>query len=150
MSTVKDEAQDFCRPTKWELQAKENEEREAEAKAVASKLFSPSELTMQSKQIHEAAVPVLGKLRYGELTLDDSFTIAKCKTDADKSCMAAYLILKKAYPEMPLYTPENIGQWSKSMPLAEGAALLLFIRNTPAFLRTQSVHGLNQTKTRKK
>ena len=124
MSTKNDEAQDFSKPTKWELQAKEHEEKEAEAKAVASKLFSPSELTKQSKQIHEATVPVLGKLSYGELTLDDSFTIAKCKTDADKSSMAAYLMLKKAYPEIPVYTEENIQLWAKSIPLAEGAILL--------------------------
>ncbi len=101
MSAAKDEAQDFSKPTKWEMQAKEHEAKEAEAKALASHLFSPLELTKQSKQIHEAIVPVLGKLRYGELTLDDSFTIAQCKTDADKSSMAAYLMLKKAYPEMP-------------------------------------------------
>jgi len=44
MSDAKDEAQDFGKPTKWELQAKEHQEREAEAKALASKLFSFSEI----------------------------------------------------------------------------------------------------------
>jgi hypothetical protein len=59
--------------------------------------------------------------------------------------MAAYLMLKKAYPEMPQHTPENIREWTKSMPMAEGATLLLSIRGTPAFLRTQSLRGSPQT-----
>jgi hypothetical protein len=119
-------------------------------RAAAPKIFNPAELMKRASTINEADHPILGKIRYGELTLDDSFLISKCKTDEDKSAMAAYLMLKKAYPEMPTYNPENISQWSKSMPLAEGAALLLFIRSTPAFLRTQSVRGLRQTATRKK
>jgi hypothetical protein len=119
-------------------------------RAAAPKLFSPAELMKRTSTINEADHPILGKIRYGELTLDDSFVISKCKTDEDKSAMAAYLMLKKAYPEMPNYTPENISQWSKSMPLAEGAALLLFIWGTPAFLRTQSVRGLKKTQTPKK
>jgi hypothetical protein len=119
-------------------------------RAVAPKLFNPAELMKRASAINEADHPILGKIRYGELTLDDSFLISKCKSDEDKSAMAAYLMLKKAYPEMPQYTLDNISQWSKSMPLAEGAALLMFIRSTPAFLLTQSVRGLRQTGTRKK
>jgi hypothetical protein len=120
-------------------------------RAAAPKLFNPSELMKRASTINEIDHPILGKIRYGELTLDDSFLISKCKSDEEKSAMAAaYLMLKKAYPEMPQYTPQNINEWSKSMPLAEGAALLLFIRDTPAFLRTQSVRGLRQTETRKK
>jgi hypothetical protein len=119
-------------------------------RAAAPKLFNPSELMKRASTINEVDHPILGKIRYGELTLDDSFLISKCKSDEDKSAMAAYLMLKKAYPEMPQYTPQNISEWSKSMPLAEGAALLLFIRGTPAFLRTQSVRGLRQTQTPKK
>jgi hypothetical protein len=119
-------------------------------RAVAPKLFNPAELMKRASTLNEADHPILGKIRYGELTLDDSFMISKCKTDEDKSAMAAYLMLKKAYPEIPQYTPQNISEWSKSMPLAEGAALLFFIRGTPAFLRTQSVRGLRQTQMPKK
>ena len=150
MSAEKDEAQDFSKPTKWELQARAEEQKEAAIREVAPKLFNPTELTKSVQLIHEAERPLLGKIRYGELTLDDSFTIAECKTDADKTSMAAYLMLKKAYPEMPNYTPENIGEWRKTIPLAEGAALFLFIRGAPAFLRAQSVSGYATTEKRKK
>ena len=124
--------------------------QQAKARAVAPKLFNPSELMKRASTINEVDHPILGKIRYGELTLDDSFLISKCKSDEEKSAMAAYLMLKKAYPEMPQYTPQNISEWSKSMPLAEGAALLLIHSRHPAFLRTQSVRGLRQTETRKK
>ncbi len=139
----------FNEKTKFELQAEEQEAQEAKAKAVATKLFNPVELMKNASAINEAEDPVLGKIRYGELTLNDSFMISKCKCDEDKSSMAAYLMLKKAYPEMPEYTPENIRQWAQSMPMAEGAALLLFLRRTPAFLRAQSLRGLQQTATPK-
>ncbi len=141
---------DFGKKTKYELQAEKQEAEEAEAKAVAARLFNPLELMKTASTISEAEDPTLGKIRYGELTLDDSFTISKCKSDEDKSSMAAYLMLKKAYPEMPEFTPENIKKWAQSMPMAEGAALLLFLRGTPAFLRAQSLRGLPQTKMLKK
>jgi hypothetical protein len=136
------DAADFSKPTKYEQAAAEAEAKEAAHVAVVKKLFDPAALTRQANLIHEVEAPVLGTLRYGELTLDDSFLIAQCKNDADKTSMAAYLMLKKAYPEMPAYTTVNIGEWRKTMPMAEGAALLLFIRGTPAFLRTQSLPGL--------
>lgn len=135
-----------------ELEQKANEVslKEAAKAAIASKLFNPMELTKRAKQVLEGNSPVLGKIRYGELTLADSFTISECKTDADKTCMAAYLMLKKGYPAMPNYTPINISEWKKTMPMAEGAALLLFIRSTPAFLRVQSIPGLVRTETPRK
>jgi hypothetical protein len=148
--SAKKEAVDFSKPSKWMLQAQAFEAKQTEAKAVASKLFDPIELTRQAKAIPEAELPILGKFRYGELTLDDSFIIDRCKSDAEKSSMAAYLMLKKAYPEMPVYAPENIKQWAQSMPLAEGAALLQFLSGTPAFLRVQSLRGSAPTKMRKK
>jgi hypothetical protein len=147
---AKKEAVDFSKPTKWELQAQADDAKKAEAKATVHKQFSPTELTKQAKSIHEADVPLLGHLKYGELTLDDSFIIAKCKTDADKSSMAAYLMLKKAYPEMPNYGPENVSKWAQSMPLAEGAMLLQFLKGTPAFLRVQSLRGSTPMKKRSK
>ena len=150
MCSAKKEAVDFSKPSKWMLQAQAFEAKQIAVKTVASKLFDPIELTRQAKAIHEAELPILGKFRYGELTLDDSFVIDSCKSDAEKSSMAAYIMLKKAYPEMPVYAPENIKQWAQSMPLAEGAALLQFLSETPAFLRVQSLPGLAQTKTQKK
>ena len=83
------------------------------------------------------------------LALHDAFIIEKCKSDAEKTSMAAYLMLKKGNPSMPTYTPENISEWQKTMPMAEGALLLLFIRKAPAFLRTQSLPGLIKTETPK-
>ena len=148
--SAKKEAVDFSKPSKFELQAQAFEAKQTEAKTVASKLFNPIELTRQAKTIHDAEVPLLGKFRYGELSLDDSFIIDRCKSDAEKSSMAAYIMLKKAYPEMPNFTPENIKQWAQSMPLAEGAALLQFLSGTPAFLRVQSLLGSAPTKTQKK
>ena len=94
--------------------------------------------------IHEQDDPELGLVKYGELTLNDAFVIEKCRSDQDKTAMAAYLMLKKAYPAMKDYTPDNILEWQKTMPMAEGAMLLLFIRNTPAFLRTQSLPGFSK------
>jgi hypothetical protein len=148
--TNKVDPKDFNTKTKWELQAQKDDKQRAEKSEVIKKIFNPIELTRDANKIHEVDLPVLGLLKYGELTLDDSFTIAKCKGDADKTSMAAYLMLKKAYPEMPSYTTENIGEWRKKMPMAEGAALLIFIRGTPAFLRTQSLPGLNTTQKPKK
>jgi hypothetical protein len=148
--SAKKEAVYVSKPSKWMLQAQAYDAKQAEVKTVASKLFDPVELTRQAKTIHEADEPLLGKLRFGELTLDDSFIIDRCKSDAEKSSMAAYLMLKKAYPEMPVYEPENIKQWAQLMPLAEGAALLQFLSGTPAFLRVQSLRGLAPTKLLKK
>jgi hypothetical protein len=148
--TNKVDPKDFNTKTKWELQAQKDDEQRAEKSEVIKKIFNPVELTKNSNKIIEVDLPVLGLLKYGELTLDDSFTIAKCKGDADKTSMAVYLMLKKAYPEMPNYTTENIGEWRKTMPMAEGAALLLFIRGTPAFLRTQSLPGFDTAQKPKK
>lgn len=73
-----------------------------------AKLFSPAELMRRAKETREFNHPQLGKIRFGELTMADSEIIRQCKTDADKTAMAVYLMLKKAYPELPTYTPENI------------------------------------------
>jgi hypothetical protein len=140
---------DFSVKTKWEEQAAEADAKQAKVDSVQRRLFNPAKLTEQVNAIHEEEDPNLGVIRYGELSLHDAFTIEKCKNDADKSSMAAYLMLKKGNPDMPTYTPENISEWQKSMPMAEGAMLLLFIRKSPVFLRTQSLPGLAKTETPK-
>ncbi len=136
---------DFSKPTKWEKQAEEQEAIEAKQKAQVAKLFNPTALMESTKKVHEVDWPVLGKIRYGELTLADSYEINRCENDEDKTCMAAYLMLKKAYPELPDYTPKNIRSWIQSFPMAEGAALLFLVKGTPAFLRLQSLGGLAST-----
>jgi hypothetical protein len=40
--------------------------------------------------------------------------------------MVVYLILKKAYAEMPDYTPETISEFYRVFALVEGGALLAF------------------------
>lgn len=140
---------DFSKKTKWELQAEQDEKVQAKVESVVKKLFDPAKLTVLVNTIHEENDPYLGVIRYGELSLHDAFIIEKCKSDAEKTSMAAYLMLKKGNPSMPAYTPENIAEWQKTMPMAEGALLLLFIRKAPAFLRTQSLPGLIQTETPK-
>jgi hypothetical protein len=140
---------DFSKKTKWELQAEQDEKVQAKVDSVAKKLFDPAKLTELVNTIHEENDPYLGVIRYGELSLHDAFIIEKCKSDAEKTSMAAYLMLKKGNPSMPTYTPENISEWQKTLPMAEGALLLLFIRKAPAFLRAQSLPGLIQTQTPK-
>ena len=140
---------DFSKKTKWEIQAEQDEKIQAKVESVAKKLFDPAKLTELVNTIHEEDDPNLGVIRYGELSLHDAFIIEKCKSDAEKTSMAAYLMLKKGNPSMPVYTPENISEWQKTMPMAEGALLLLFIRKAPAFLRTQSLPGLIKTETPK-
>ncbi len=141
---------DFSKPTKWEKQAQDYEAKENQRKEQVAQLFSPVALMESTKQIHETDFPVLGRVRYGELTLADSYEINRCENDEDKTCMAAYLMLKKGYPEMPEYTPKNIRSWIESFPMAEGAALLLLVKGTPAFLRLQSLGGLASTVKPKK
>jgi hypothetical protein len=136
---------DFSAKTKWELQAEEDDIKRAKIDSTQRRLFDPIKLTENANKIHEEEDPELGFIKYGELTLYDAFTIEKCKSDQDKSSMAVYLMLKKANPGMAEYTPENIVEWQRTMPMAEGAMLLLFIRRTPAFLRTQSMPGLAKT-----
>ena len=120
-----------------EKQAAESRER-AEATA---KIFNPSELMRRTSEIREFDHPQLGLIRFGELTIADSEIIRQCKSEADKTAMAVYLMLKKAYPEMPTYTPENISEFYKAFPVMEGAALLQFVSELPVFLQRNSATG---------
>jgi hypothetical protein len=148
--SAKVDPKDFSKKTKWEEQAEAEDVNQAKIDSAQRKLFDPIKLTQDSALIHEQDDPELGLVKYGELTLNDAFVIEKCRSDQDKTAMAAYLMLKKAYPAMKDYTPDNILEWQKTMPMAEGAMLLLFIRNTPAFLRTQSLPGFRKTATPKR
>jgi hypothetical protein len=133
----------------------ENQKRLAELKALeesenakhlaSSKLFNPIALLSRSKEIHEVTHPQLGIIRFGELVLNDSEIISKCKEKNDRSAMAIYLMLKKAYPEMPQYTPETISEFYKAFPMVEGTQMLQFFLSQPGFLGDKSPSGSNQT-----
>jgi hypothetical protein len=126
---------------------KTNDERAAEFEAkiaehdgvqmVKGRIFDPQLLMHRAGQIHEVEHPLLGLLRYGELTFEDSLEINKCKTDVEKTEMVAYLMLSKAYPDIPK-------DFLKRMPLVEGAALIDFLTKQPAFLSPpkRSLNGL--------
>ncbi len=111
----------------------------------ASKLFNPIALLSRASEIHEVKHPQLGIIRFGELMLSDSELISKCKEKNDRSAMAIYLMLKKAYPEMPEYTPETISEFYKAFPMVEGTQLLQFFLSQPGFLGEKSSNGSNQT-----
>ena len=134
------------------LDTPENHERIAKFKAQAdvcdqkkmdaAKIFDPVALLKRASSIHEFTHPTLGVVRFGELTLNDSEVLEKCKTSAAKTAMTLYLVLKKANPDLPEYTPENILDFYNAFPLAEGAALLKFISEQPSFLlKKPSMNG---------
>lgn len=125
------------------------EQDEAKRRA-AAKLFNPADLIRRANEIREFMHPTLGKIRFGELTLQDSEVLRQCKTDADKTAMALYLMLKKAYPEMPTFTPENIGGFYGAFPMAEGAELLKFLSEQPSFLPQDSASGSAAVEKHKK
>jgi hypothetical protein len=116
-----------------------------EKAAEVAKFFDPIALMARANQIHEVSHPQLGIIRFGELMLSDSETVSKCKTKEDKSAMAIYLMLKKAYPEMPEYTPETIKGFYRAFPMVEGTSLLQFFLSQPCFLGEKSSNGSNQT-----
>jgi hypothetical protein len=131
------------------LDTPENQERIAKFKAQAdacdlkkmdaAKIFDPVALLKRALSIHEFTHPTLGVVRFGELTLNDSEVLEKCKTSATKTAMTLYLMLKKANPDLPTYSPDNILEFYSSFPLAEGAALLKFISEQPSFLPKKSL-----------
>ena len=115
------------------IEAPENT-KSAEASKV-SKLFNPIALLSRTSEIHEVTHPQLGIIRFGELVLSDSEIISKCKEKNDRSAMAIYLMLKKAYPEMPDYTPETISEFYKAFPMVEGTQLAAILPIPTRFFR---------------
>lgn len=111
----------------------------------ATKIFDPIALMARANEIHQVTHPQLGLIRFGELKLGDSELISKCKEKDDRSAMAVYLMLKKAYPEMQEYMPETIREFYKTFPMVEGTALLQFFLSQPCFLEEKSVNGSRQT-----
>jgi hypothetical protein len=112
---------------------------------VAAKIFDPVALIARANEIHQVTHPQLGLIRFGELKLSDSELIGKCKEKIDRSAMAVYLMLKKAYPEMQDYTPETIKEFYKAFPMVEGTEMLQFFLSQPCFLEETSASGSKQT-----
>ena len=115
---------------KYKAQADEYERK----KNASVLIFDPVALLKRASEIHQFTHPTLGIVRFGELTLNDSVVLEKCKTLEAKTAMTLYLMLKKANPGLPEYTPDNILEFYNLFPLAEGAALLQFISEQPSFL----------------
>jgi len=146
VAVISDTPENRERLARFERMAAEDEARRAKA----VKMFNPSDLIRRASEIREFEHPTLGKVRFGELTLEDSEVLRKCRTDAEKTAMALYLMLKKAYPEMPTYTPENISKFYGAFPMVEGAELLKFVSEQPAFLQQTSTNGSTAVEKRKK
>jgi hypothetical protein len=121
-------------------QAQINDEKAAEyaaeidkyedGKLAKGRVFDPYELLARTDGIQTVDHPVLGKLQFGELTFEDAFEIDKCKTDALKTETIAWLMMRKAYPDLPR-------DFLSRMPLMEGAALIDFLTKRPGFLLVQ-------------
>ena len=98
-----------------------------ESQQAKGKIFDPLKLLERASKLHTVDHPVLGQLQYGELTFRDAFEINKCETDTEKTETIAWLMLRKAYPELPK-------DFLTRMPLIESAALVDFLVKQPSFL----------------
>jgi hypothetical protein len=105
-------------------------EKHEEAQAAKGRVFDPYELLARTDGIQTVDHPVLGKLQFGELTFEDAFEIDKCGTDAQKTETIAWLMMRKAYPDLQR-------DFLSRMPLMEGAALIDFLTKRPGFLLVQ-------------
>jgi len=134
------EAENERRAREFEAKIAEHDEAER-AKA---RIFDPQRLLERAAKIREFKHPVLGLVRYGELTFEDAFEIDKCKTDVEKTEAVAWLMLRKAYPDLP-------SDFLKRMPLIESALLIDFLTKQPTFLSPSksSRSGLKATRRRR-
>ena len=101
-----------------------------EKQAAKGRIFDPYELLARTDGIQTVDHPVLGKLQFGELTFEDAFEIDKCTSDSLKTETIAWLMMRKAYPDLPR-------DFLSRMPLMEGAALIDFLTKRPGFLLVQ-------------
>jgi hypothetical protein len=102
------------------------------AQRAQGKIFDPMKLIERALKVKTVDHPILGTVMFGELTFRDAFEINKCKTDAEKTECVAYLMMSKAYPDLPK-------DFLKKMPLVESAALIDFLTNQAYFLRLRVV-----------
>ena len=124
----------------YEAKLAEHEERQK----AKGRIFDPMQLVARADRLITVDHPVLGQLKFGELTFEDAFEINKAKTDIEKTEVAAWLMMRKAYPDIPK-------DFLKRMPLLEGAALIDFLTKQPAFLsqRKNSANGSRIARKRK-
>ena len=113
-----------------------------ESMRAKGKIFDPMKLIDRASKIRSVEHPVLGTLLFGELTFRDAFEIEKCKTDTEKTEAVAWLMMKKAYPELPR-------DFLTRLPLIESAALLNFLTNQPGFLSAAKTSKLGSKTIRK-
>ena len=125
-----------------EYEAKLAEHKEAQN--AKGRVFDPYVLVARADRIITVDHPTLGRLQFGELTFEDAFEIDKSKSDVEKTEVIAWLMMRKAYPDLPR-------DFLKRMPLLEGAALIAFLTKQPAFLSPQqsSANGSGITRKRK-
>jgi hypothetical protein len=142
--------ENVLRVEKFKAMAEAQEKQNAQATAASGKLFDPVALIRRASEIHAVQHPTLGLIKFGELKLSDSETINKCIGQEDRSAMAVYIMLKKAYPDLPEYTAESIGEFYRGFPMVEGGALLAFFTVQPCFLGENSKSGLEQTRAQTK
>jgi len=124
----------------YEAKLAEHEKRQK----AKGRIFDPMQLVARADKIVTVDHPVLGQLKFGELTFEDAFEINKAETDIEKTEVAAWLMMRKAYPDIPK-------DFLKRLPLLEGAALIDFLTKQPAFLSPQlsSANGSKSTRKRK-
>jgi hypothetical protein len=142
--------ENVLRVEKFKAMAEAQEKQAAQAAAETAKLFDPVALIKRASEIHAVQHPTLGLIKFGELKLSDSETVNKCKGQEDRSAMAVYLMLKKAYPDLPEYTAESIGEFYRVFPMVEGGALLAFFTVQPCFLGENSKSGFELTRAQTK
>ena len=125
-------------------QSDAEDQKRNSALLASQRVFDVQQLLERAATIREVEVPGLGRVRFGELTFEDSFEVNKCNTDVEKTEMVAYLMLCKAYPDIPR-------DFLKRMPLVEGATLIDFLTKQPAFLShpKNSQRGLKPVRKRK-
>ena len=113
-----------------------------ESQRTKGKIFDPHKLLERASKLHDVDHPFLGQLRYGELTFRDAFDINKCKTDTEKTETIAWLMIRKAYPDLPK-------DFLTRMPLIESAALIDFLVKQPGFLSATKTSKAGSRTTRR-
>ncbi len=124
--------------SKLEREADEYEEKEK----AAGRMFDPKVLFERAQKLHVVDDPVLGLVKYGELTFDDSFELDSIKDATERTYAVVYRMLKKAYPDVTL-------EMVKKMPLFEANALMDVLLKPP-FLSQKSPRGSAITRKRRK
>ena len=119
-------------------------EKVEESELAKGKIFDPIHLIDRASKIHSIKHPTLGNVKFGELTFRDAFEINKCESDVEKTETVAWLMMKKAYPDLPR-------DFLSRMPLIESASLVDLLTKQPTFLSATktSQNGSKTTSKRK-